>query len=169
MAKPELSTVPEYYHKYINQVEQEDFNDALKQTTKDGIDFFKSIPKKKWTYRYAEGKWDLKEMLQHIIDAERVFCYRALRFARKDATELSSFDENTFAAASKADKRTKKDLLKEFEAVRRSTELMFASFDNEQLDSFGTANKNRISVRAIGFIVAGHVNHHMKVVKEKYL
>lgn len=169
MAKPDLSTVPPFYHNYINQVKQDDLKDALKDTTKEATTFFKAIPKKKWGHRYAEGKWSVKELVQHIIDAERVFSYRALRFARKDETELPSFDENKFAAASKADNRTKKELIKEFEAVREATELQFESFDDEQLEATGIANKNSISVKAIGFIIAGHVIHHMNIIRERYL
>src|SRR4051812_28054338 len=98
MAKPDLATVPSFYHNYINQVKQDELPEALKQTTGEAVSFFKSIPRKKWGHRYAEDKWSIKEIVQHIIDGERIFCYRALRFARKDDTELSSFDENKFAA-----------------------------------------------------------------------
>jgi glycerophosphoryl diester phosphodiesterase len=108
-------------------------------------------------------------VLQHIIDAERVFAYRALCFARKDTTPLPGFDENIFADHSKAEQRKWKELVKEFRAVRESTELLFSSFDEDQLEAAGMASGKSVYVMGIGFIIAGHTNHHMKVIKERYL
>jgi hypothetical protein len=108
-------------------------------------------------------------MLQHIIDAERIFCYRALCFARKDTTPLPGFDENTYAANSKSENRKWKSLVNEFMVVRWSTENLFSSFDAEQLESGGTSGGKSNYVMAIGFIIAGHANHHMKVIEERYL
>lgn len=125
--------------------------------------------KEKRSYRYAEGKWTIKEVLQHIIDAERVFAYRALCIARKDATPLPGFDENVYAENCKAEQRKWKDMINEFIAVRLSSESLFASFDDEQSETSGTASGKSIYVAAIGFIIAGHAIHHSKVVKEKYL
>ncbi|MBK8312096.1 MAG: DinB family protein [Chitinophagaceae bacterium] len=111
----------------------------------------------------------MKEIIQHIIDAERVFTYRALRFARKDETPLPGFDENTYADNAKTGNRKWDDLLEEFNALRRSTEILFNSFDEDQLNATGLASGNPVSVLAIGFIIAGHVNHHISVIKERYL
>jgi len=169
MPRPDLTRVPEYFHNYINQAEGDDLMEVLKKQTRSFDDFLNEIPKSKRNYRYAEGKWTIKEMLQHIIDAERIFAYRALCFARKDATPLPSFEEKSYAANSKAEQRKWKDLVKEFEAVRQSTEILFDSFDDEQLETAGTASGKSNYVLAIGFIIAGHANHHIKVVKEKYL
>src|SRR5439155_579594 len=113
MANVDLSRVPEFYHGYINLAIDNDLQSAFKKHEAELNGFLKEIPKKKWNYSYAEGKWTIKEVVQHIIDAERVFAYRALCFARKDAAPLPSFDENVFAANSKAGERSKKDLLKE--------------------------------------------------------
>ena len=129
----------------------------------------KNIPDEKWDYRYAEGKWTIKELVQHIIDAERIFCYRALNFARKDRSELPGFDENEFAAVSKADKRSKQDLLDELATVQKSSMQLFASFDDEQLNESGKANGNSIYVNGIGFIIVGHTMHHLNILKERYL
>ena len=169
MPRPDLTRVPEYYHDYINQAEGDDLMGSLKKQSRSFIRFLEKIPKKKRNFRYDEGKWTIKEVLQHIIDTERVFAYRALCFARKDATPLPGFEENSYAANAKADQRKWKDLVNEFEAVRQSTELLFSSFDDEQLETAGTASGKSNYVLAIGFIIAGHANHHIKITKERYL
>ena len=128
-----------------------------------------SIPPEKYDYRYKVGKWTVKEVLQHIIDAERIFGYRALRFARKDPTFLPGFDENSYADNAKADKRDWTNLLEEFKAVRKTSEFLFGSFNDEQLDAAGTANNNSNYVLGIGFIVIGHSIHHKNVLRERYL
>lgn len=169
MPKPDLATVPAWYHNYIKQVQEDDVLNAISHNSETAFTFFKTLPDEKWSYRYAEGKWSIKEMLQHIIDAERIFAYRALCFARKDTTALPGFEENDYAAASNADKRNKEELLTEFETVRKSIEQLFVSFDEEQLASIGTSNNNPISVNSIGFIIPGHAQHHINVIKERYL
>ncbi len=169
MPRPDLTRVPDHFHNYINQAEGDDLKDVLKKQTRSFEEFLNGIPKKKRNYSYAEGKWTIKEVLQHIIDAEWIFAYRALCFARKDATPLPGFEENDYAANSKADQRKWKDIVKEFEAVRRSTEILFDSFDDEQLETAGTASGKSNYVQAIGFIIAGHANHHIKITKERYL
>ena len=167
--RPDLTRVPAFYHNYINQVPDNDLMIAFKNQTPLVIDFFQSIPSDKIDYAYAEGKWTIKEMLQHIIDAERVFCYRALRFARKDPTPLPGFDENLFAANAKADKRKWNDLLEEFKTVRKATEWLYSSFDEEQLNAEGVSNKSSNYVLAFGYISVGHTLHHIKIIKERYL
>jgi arsenate reductase-like glutaredoxin family protein len=169
MPRPDLTRVPDYFHNYINQAEGEDLMEVLKNQTRSFEEFLNEIPKNKRNYRYAEDKWTIKELLQHIIDAERIFAYRALCFARKDVTPLPGFEENSYAANSKAEQRKWKDLVKEFEAVRLSTEILFDSFDDEQSENSGTASGKPNYVLAIGFIIAGHANHHIKVIKERYL
>jgi len=169
MPRPDLSRVPEFYHGYISKVKENDLISALRNSTSELFSLLKAIPKEKHDYRYAEGKWTIKEVVQHMLDGERVFTYRALRFARKDDTALPGFDENLFAQTAKADKRNWNDMVEEFTALRKSTEAMFASFDNEQLEQTGIASENSIYVLGIGFIVAGHVNHHCQIVKERYL
>lgn len=167
--RPDLSTVPSFYHGYINQVKEDELTAAFDDQSSSFLRFLEAIPSSKVDYRYAEGKWTIKEMLQHIIDAERVFAYRALVFARKDTVSLPPFDENEYAANSKAANRQWEDMVEEFRQLRESSKRMFASFDEEQLDSSGVANNNRISVRAIGFVMVGHALHHMKVLQERYL
>lgn len=169
MPKPELNSVPSFYHTYIKLVEENDVIAAIQKNAEAAMSLFESIPEEKWGYRYAPDKWSIKEMVQHIIDAERIFCYRSLCFARKEKASLPGFDENLYAHASKADSRKKDQLLNEWKCVRQSSLLLYNSFDEEQLDSVGIANNNPISVHAIGFIIAGHVKHHLNVLNERYL
>src|ERR1700745_1928777 len=123
--RPDLARVPEFYHNYIKQVPEDDLMTAFKNQTPLAVQFFQTMPAKKIDHAYAEGKWTIKEVLQHIIDAERVFSYRAVTFARKDTTPLPSFDENNWAANANGARRKWNDLLKEFKAVRKSTESLF--------------------------------------------
>jgi len=169
MPRPDLSRVPDYFHNYINQVTDDELMRAFANNTSSILTFFKTIPSEKHNYRYADAKWTIKEIVQHIIDAERIFSYRALRFARKDSTPLPGFDENSFAANAKADKRNWNDLMEEFIAVRKSTEILFASFDEEQLQSEGISSGRSNYVLGMGFICVGHCNHHRRIIEERYL
>lgn len=169
MAKPDLSTIPPFYHKYVNLVEEDTASRALENSTAATHRFFVSIPEEKWDYRYAEGKWSIKELVQHIIDTERIFSYRALCFARGEKQSLPGFDENAYATDSSAGRRTKDELIEEFEAVRKATEILFRSFDEDQLGKKGQANNNSVSVNGIGFITVGHVLHHLNILRERYL
>lgn len=169
MPRPDLAAVPDFYHGYVNKVQENDVCSAIAANTSAASSVFYSIPEDKWDYRYAENKWTVKDLLQHIIDAERVFAYRALRFARKDATPLPGFDEQLFANNSGAERRDSMQLLEEFAVVRKSTELLYQSFSEDQLNATGTANNNPVSVLAIGFIIAGHVQHHLDMLQERYL
>jgi len=164
-----LVPVPHFYQKYVDALKEDDLMDALKSNTRQFRKLLKSIPRKKVDYAYAEGKWTIKELLQHVIDSERVFVYRALTFARKDTTNLPSFDENMWGANAKASKRKWKDLVDEFFALRQANMAFFGSLDEDQLLHTGTANNNVVSVVGLGFISAGHVAHHMRILKERYL
>ena len=167
--RPDLTRVPPFYHDYINQVEEENVMDTLRKNTPSMTQFFARIPSTKRDHRYAEGKWSIRQLLQHLIDAERIFSYRALRFARKDETPLPGFDENLYADTARVDQRSWNDMIEEFAAVRKSTELMFASFNEDELESAGIASGGSTYVRGIGFIIAGHCNHHKRIIEERYL
>lgn len=169
MSKPDLSRVAKFYHGYIGQVKQDDPVAALTELGNEFVSFLKSVPADKHDYAYAEGKWTIKEVVQHIIDAERIFIYRALCFARKEPQSLPGFEENDYAANSRASDRNWNDLAEEFTIVRKSSEILFKSFDKEQLESAGLANNNPMYVLALGFIIAGHCQHHLNVTKERYL
>lgn len=133
------------------------------------IRFVQDIPMDRHDYRYAEGKWTIKEIIQHVMDAERVFSYRALRFARNDSTELPGYDENAYADNSHANERHLQSLLTEFSALRHANMAMFKSFTEEDLLRKGVASGFTVSVRALGFLLIGHQNHHMKIFRERYL
>lgn len=144
-------------------------NDLLISSLNECNSLFDSVATEKENYRYAEGKWSVKELLQHIIDAERVFAYRALRFARNDSSELSGFDENLYVQTCQADKINLPSLLEEFNWLRKSNISMFESMSEDVLRREGRVDGNSISVRALGLIICGHLLHHLKVLEERYL
>ncbi|MBF4470914.1 DinB family protein [Flavobacterium sp. HJJ] len=154
---------------YIQALENVELFEELEISLHDFIKFVQNIPLDKFDYSYAEGKWTIKEIIQHIIDTERIFSYRALRISRNDKTPLPGFEENDYADNTDAKSRSIQDLLTEFSAVRYSNLLMFKSFSDEQLRRIGTASNHEISVRAIGFILLGHLKHHQRVFAERYL
>ena len=127
------------------------------------------IPGEKADYRYAPDKWTIKELLQHMIDTERVFSYRALRISRNDATPLAGFDENHFAANAPVNHRKWEDLVKEFLLLREATDLMIQSFQDHQLNLVGNASNTKISLKALCFIIYGHNLHHLRILRERYL
>src|SRR5882724_6045549 len=131
--------------------------------------FIASIPQARLLYRYAEGKWTIKEILGHIVDDERIYVYRALRFARNDSTELPGFEQDPFARYSEANKRDVGDLLNEFTLVRRATIAFFQSLDDAALLRSGVADGKRSSVRALAYHIPGHELRHMNIIKERYL
>jgi hypothetical protein len=164
-----LGVYPPHFYNYIRLVESEDLPTILKTQLTLSKAFFNSVPKEKYDYKYAEGKWSIKEVLQHIIDTERVFTYRALAFSRKDASILPSFDDKVYAANANGAVRDWNDLVDEFETVRRSTELLFNSFSPEQLDSLGKASDYQMNAKAMGYTIAGHLAHHLNIIRERYL
>ena len=160
---------PPRFDQYITLVEDHDLSTAITQQTSQAEKLLNSISEEQSHSRYAEGKWTIKEVVQHIIDAERVFTYRALAFARKDSNILPSFDEKSYAAHSGANRRSWKELTEEFLAVRKSTRLLFNSFSAEDLCSTGRASDYETSVAAMAFITLGHAAHHINLIRERYL
>ncbi|MEG2102431.1 MAG: DinB family protein [Flavobacterium sp.] len=158
-----------HFSTYIKQAGDGKLIEELEISLHEFIRFVQNIPLDKFDYRYAEGKWTIKHIIQHIIDSERVFAYRALRFSRNDKTPLSSFEENDYANNANSNNRSIQDLLTELSALRHSTLLFYKSLSEEQLKNIGTASNNQISVRALGFVIIGHQKHHQKVFEERYL
>jgi hypothetical protein len=154
---------------YIAKAADTNVVKAIRQNTKAFEKLLKHIPPKKRKHAYAEGKWTIKETLQHMIDAERVFAYRALRTSRLDATPMPGFDENNWAMAANKLDRKWKDLVEEFASVRASTEIFFESLGDEQLLFAGMASNLNINALALGYVIAGHVQHHIELIKERYL
>ena len=167
--KQPLNTYPPYFHTYIKLVAEDDVQLAIKNQAVVAEDFFNSITEEQSTYKYAEGKWSIKEVLQHVIDAERIFAYRSLTFARKDNNTLPSFDEKNYAANSNGNTRAWHELVEEFKALRKSTELLFNSFTKENLNAIGKASDYTITVLALGYIIVGHVAHHINIIRERYI
>ncbi len=159
----------EFYSNYINKAKDENVVRAIEKSGKNFHKLLKNIPKKKIDHAYAEGKWTIREVVQHVIDAERVFAYRATAFARKDSTPLPSFDENLWAANSSGSNRGWKDLVNEFESLHESSVYLFESLSEDQLRSIGVASNKEVNVLALGFIIAGHIEHHIDIIKERYL
>lgn len=154
---------------YVNLALGDSINKSLAHSTKQFLKLLEDIPEGKIDYAYAKGKWTIKEVLQHIIDAERVFSYRIIRLARLDATPLSGFDENDWGAAMDVTHKKWKEMVKEFKQLRKSNLLMIAALKKEELAFVGTASNHHISTAATCFVLGGHVQHHMNVLKERYL
>ena len=166
--RPQANDYPAGFGNYINLVKEDDLQTAFNLQSGIMNDFLRSIPADKWDFKYAEGKWSVKELVQHCIDAERVFGYRALCFARKEQASLPSFEENAYAANSQADLRNPEDLIEEYLCVRKSTEFLFRSFTEDMLSTKGIANNNSMSVLSLGFTVIGHFIHHKNILVERY-
>lgn len=169
MPAPDLSTVPQFYHGYIRRVAASDAQAATSSHLEPLIEALHMLEEPDWDYAYGPGKWTIKELTQHILDAERIFCHRALSIARRDPNALPGFDEESYGQTSGADQRTGKSILQELKAVGQSTRCLFESFSEEQLAATGIANERPISVNAIAYIIAGHAQHHTMIINERYL
>jgi uncharacterized damage-inducible protein DinB len=169
ITQPEPSEYQPYYSRYISLVAGTNLTVALEAQLDRSLPVLRRISEAKSMHRYQSGKWSIKEVLGHLIDSERIFSYRALRFARNDQTPLAGFDQDPYVAAAHFDSRPWNDLTAEFEYVRRSTVLFFRSLTPEQTLRSGTANQAAITVRALGYVIAGHELHHMGIVTERYL
>lgn len=158
-----------HFYDYIKLVENEELENVLQDQLKATEDFLKGIPPEKHLFKYAEGKWSIKEVIQHIIDTERVFAFRVLAFSRKDVNTLPSMDENRYAENSDADHRNWQDLIDELTTVRKSTIFLFDSFTPDQSQRVGKAGNYEMSVKAMGYTIAGHLQHHLNILKDRYL
>lgn len=158
-----------YYSAYIEAAGVDDLLEALEISLHEFIHFVREVPLGKHDYRYEPGKWTLKDIIQHLIDSERIFAYRALRIGRGDRTPLPGFDEDAFAAASRANERSLQSLLEELSLVRHATLQLFKSFSEEELRLMGIASEREIMCGAIGFVIIGHMRHHQLIFQERYL
>jgi len=166
---PDFNTLPEFYKKYVIHVQDFEVLEALKFSNTRTTGLLSTVPEEMGEHRYAPGKWSIKELICHTMDAERIFAYRALCFARNDATALPGFEENDYAPQSNAHARTLSQLTKEMSNLRATTIDLFASFTPEMLKRRGTANNSVISVVNLGYIIAGHETHHRNILTERYL
>ena len=164
-----INEYADFYKSYIQSLEDVELIEELEICLHEFIKFVQNIPMDKFDYRYEVGKWTIKEIIQHLIDSERVFSYRALRISRNDKTPLPGFNENEYVDNSNVNDRNLQGLLTELAVVRQATLSLFNSFSQEQLIKIGIASNNEVSVRAIGFIIIGHQKHHQKIFAERYL
>lgn len=167
--RPQPNEYSPYYGTYIARVPDGDVVETLAREADGILPLLRALPESMGGKRYAEGKWSIREVVGHIADTERVFAYRAMRFARNDETELPGFDENAYVANASFESRTLVSLCEEFTAVRAATVCLFRSFTPEEWARQGTANRARMSVRAYAWVAAGHELHHVGILKSRYL
>lgn len=167
--RPELESIPSFYRNYVALVAESNPVEALRASMERVQALVRCLPEHRAGHRYAEGKWSIREVLCHLMDGERVLACRALRFARGDRTPLPSYDQDLYAPQANAAARTIERLADEMARLRTCTIDLFESFTPEMLARSGEANQNVLSVLALGFIIAGHEHHHLKVLQERYL
>jgi len=167
--RPAATDYPTFYAGYVAIVPDVDVTTALRDGGRELIATVTGIPEARGGFRYAEGKWSIREMLGHVIDAERIFTYRALRLARADATPLPGFEENAYVTSAGSDARTLASLAEEFDAVRAASVLLFESLPGDAWARRGNVSGGDVSVRALAFITMGHAMHHLKILRERYL
>ena len=158
-----------YFKNYTSLVLEKDVLSAMNNQAKTLTDFFNSISDEKAMYAYSVGKWTMKEMLQHMIDTERIFAFRALVIARKETVTLPGFDENVYAVNSFANRRTWANLVDEMKIVREATTLLFKSFTDDMLNTTGNFSAATATVNTVGNIIVGHFYHHVNITNERYL
>lgn len=169
MARPKIGDFSDYAQSYVDAAQGNSIHELLANHSADFLNFLNVIPESKAHFAYAEGKWTVKQLLQHMIDTERIFAFRALTFARKDAVTLAGFDENDYAEAAPASHRSLADLKLEFSLLRQSTDLFLSSLTAEDLQQEGKASNHRVTVNALAYILFGHNEHHKKILIERYL
>jgi len=169
MNRPEKNEYAVFYETYVLLVEETDIVSALEKSLNELQNLLAEVSEEKASYAYAEGKWSVRELLGHLIDGERIFSYRALRISRNDKTPLASFEENSYVANSNFRCTKLADLIKEFSLLRRSNILFFKNLTDESWLRTGAASEATVSVRALAYIMVGHVRHHARILRERYL
>jgi hypothetical protein len=167
--RPKKDEHLDYYSMYIDRVPDGDIVAKLESQLPRTLAFLRSIPESKHDHRYAPGKWSIKEIVGHLSDGERVFQYRAFRFSRADTTPVAGFEENDYVANAPFSRMSMQDLISEFEHLRHATVRMLSGLDADAMGRRGTANGHEISVRALAWIMAGHVDHHEEILRKRYL
>jgi len=168
MKKSDINPMPGYYDRYINLVADVELSQAFDDSLRQLNQLDRSMLARLDDTSYAPGKWSIKDIIQHLSDSERIMCYRALMFARRDEGRRSGFDQDPFAANANANRRSTDDLLGELISVRRASKALFDSFDDDMLRSRGISWEYELSVLDLGFIIVGHQIHHVNVIGERY-
>jgi hypothetical protein len=168
VARPQAGEFAPYYDRYISLIHGDDILNTLDQQRRDTMLLLSCRDDEDGDFRYAPEKWSAKEVLGHVCDTERVFAYRALRFARADATPLEGFEQDDYVRNGPFARRPLADQVEDFIAVRRATLSLLRNLDEAAWLRRGIANKNEVSVRALAYIIAGHELHHRRILEEKY-
>ena len=169
MNRPEKNEYDPYYENYISLVGDGNIVDTLARQAAEVEQLFSAVPDEKGAYAYAEGKWSIKELLGHVIDGERMFMYRVLRISRADETPIEGFEQDGYIENGRFNSRPFAEMLDEFAALRRANVIAYRNFSDEDWSRTGTANEKQITPRALVYIMAGHVTHHLNILKERYL
>jgi uncharacterized damage-inducible protein DinB len=168
-SRPDATEFASFYAGYVALVPEGDIVNILRRDGDAWQSVLAELPDARGDHRYAEGKWTIRQLVGHVSDAERIFAYRALRIARGDQTPLASFDENAYAETAGSDRRTLSALAAELRVVRESTVALLSSLPDDAWTRTGTASDKTVSVRALAYITAGHAEHHLKILRERYL
>ena len=168
MARPQPNESAQFYHKYIALAQGNSIQEIIRNYAFDLQEFYNSFPDDKADFAYDKNKWTIKQVLQHLTDAERIFAYRALRISRNDQTPLASFDENAYVINAFTQQRSLSSLKQEFNSVRAATDIFLLSLNDEETKRTGTASNNPVSVNALAFIIYGHLLHHKNILQERY-
>ncbi len=167
--RPEKGEYAEYYERYVSLVEENDIVAVLERQQAELLEVFQKITEEKSLFAYAEGKWSIKELIGHLTDGERIFAYRALRISRADQTPIEGFEQDDYIENSNFKNTPLSELNDELLLTRRANLIFFKHLTDEAWLRTGTASENRVSVRALAFIMAGHIRHHLKILNERYL
>lgn len=166
--KPESTEYAPFYEKYVALVPSADILSLLETQRLQMTQLLTACSERDGNFRYAPGKWSVKEVIGHLSDCERIFTYRALRIARGDSTPLPGFEQDDYVRTAGSGRRQLQDLAEEFSLIRNSTIALYRSLDDDAWARRGSANKNEVSVRALAFITAGHELHHRQILEERY-
>jgi hypothetical protein len=169
MNPPEKTEYDPYYEHYVSLVRDDDILGSLAAQSTTLQDLFTAVPEESGGFAYAEGKWSIKEVLGHLIDGERMFAYRVFRISRGDQTPIEGFEQDGYIENAHSNQRSFADLLEEFSLLRRANMIYLNNLTDEATVRTGTANNVKISVRALVYIMAGHIDHHIGVLRERYL
>lgn len=169
ITKPETTEYAPFFNTYVSKVDAPDAFALLEKAAVETPAFLESIPNNKWEYRYAAGKWSLKESLIHMLDTERIFSYRALRIARNDKTPLPGFEQDGYIPFYNTDQRSPASIIDEYRHIRAATLYLFRYLTVDDLMRSGTASGGAVTVRALAYLISGHEIHHIRLIEERYL
>lgn len=169
MTRPERNEYDPYYEKYVTLVANDDIVGTLAAQPTHLQDLLTGLPEEKGSFAYADGKWSIKELLGHLIDGERMFAYRLFRISRGDETPIEGFEQDGYIENAYSNRRSFADLLEEFSLLRRANLMLVKNLTDEGWSRTGTANNVKITSRALIYIMAGHIEHHLGILKERYL